>query len=128
MKIFKMVFIFGFFRAIASWGTTQKPLLVSSSIGLADYVDAKVEAEVGKNVLLLLSKIDLKFDETNKKIDDTNKKIESLKTKIDCIDRDFKVGKKTFQFLSIIFFGVATTSAGVFFQDYVIKKIQKYLI
>ena len=66
-----------------------------------DYADAKVGAEIGKNVLLLLSKIDFKFDETNEKI-------EPLKIKIDCIDRDFKVGKKTFQFLSIIFIGVAT--------------------
>jgi methyl-accepting chemotaxis protein len=60
---------------------------INPNVDIGDYINAKVEAEIGKNVLLLLNKMDENFKDINKKIEEnskeTNRKIEETNIKIE---------------------------------------------
>jgi len=120
-----------------------KPFILKSvnpDVNLSDYIDVKVEAEIGKNVDKITSKIeelktkvDAKSEESNRKIEElktivdakseeSNKKIEEVNKKIDKIDIEFNVGKLAFGSV-IAFLGIIIGSnAGTFIQDVVNKK------
>jgi rRNA maturation endonuclease Nob1 len=112
---------------------------INPNVDIGDYINAKVEAEIGKNVQLLLNKIEensketnkkieensketnIKIEEnskeTNRKIEETNKKIEETNKKIDLIDTDFKAGKLTLIFLSTLLTAFVGSNLFTFVKD-----------
>jgi hypothetical protein len=114
---------------------------INPDVNLSDYIDIKVEAEIGKNVDKITAKIeelktkvDVKSEESNKKIEElktkvdakfeeSNKKIENLDKKIDKIDIEFSVGKIAVGVV-ITFLGIIIGSnIGTFIQDVINKKL-----
>ncbi len=101
---------------------------INPNVDIGDYINAKVEAEIGKNVLLLLNKMDENSKETNRKIEETNKKIEEnsketnrkieeTNKKIDLIDTDFKAGKLALIFLSTLLTAFVGSNLFTFVKD-----------
>ena len=67
---------------------------VNPNIDIKDYIDAKVDAELGKNILIISSKFDDLKNDFKKELEKTNAKIEKTNAKIDALDEDLKILKK----------------------------------
>jgi ribosome recycling factor len=67
---------------------------VNSNIDIADYIDAKVEAQSGKNILLISSKIDALKNDLRKDMKENN---DEFKKAIDDLRKDMKENNDEFK-------------------------------
>jgi frataxin-like iron-binding protein CyaY len=90
MKLIQLLFLCGLgitlsFPLLSK--NTRKLFSIKSTQNFNDYIDVKVEAEIGKVVAKILEKIDAKFDEANRKADSKfevmNTRFEELTRKVD---------------------------------------------
>jgi predicted nucleic acid-binding Zn-ribbon protein len=130
--------------------TRNRLAAVNPNLDIKDYVDVKVEAEIGKNINVISTKfdelrndfrvqlektnekIDKANEKTNEKIDKANEKIEKinekLENKIDKLDAEFKTVvadfkgiKLTGTILSSLFALLVTTNIATFVKDVFFK-------
>ena len=87
---------------------------INPNIDIKDYIDTKVELEIGKNVVLITTKIEDSRKDLTEKFSKLDKE---LNEKITKIDTDFKSIQKASQILATLFAFLVATNFATFVKD-----------